>query len=82
MCPGEAAYQEPAGELARRIGLASDAVDALRDAYEDELEARDRLLVAAVDAGWPIREVARWARISHTRLNQVVARREAEPVAN
>ncbi len=78
MCPGETPHQPSTEALEQRIRASADQADALRANYEDELEARDLLIVAALDAGWPLREVARWGRMSHTRVNQVVARRAAE----
>ena len=61
-----------------RLGVAADHVSALHDAYEDELEIRDLLILKAVDAGWPIRKVATWAKLSVPRVMAIVARRSAE----
>jgi hypothetical protein len=47
----------------------------LRTSYEDELEYRDRIILEALDEGWPRNEVARWARVSPARISQVIIRR-------
>jgi hypothetical protein len=62
---------------ARLTGVA-EAVDELRAAYEDELMARDLLILEAIDAGHSRGEVARWSRVGRTRVTQIVAARAAE----
>jgi len=57
------------------LQAAADICNELRTSYEDELEYRDRIILAALDAGWPRYEVARWARVSPARITQVIARR-------
>jgi hypothetical protein len=69
------------GEWEERIGRAAEDCEALRAAYEDELEVRDRLIVDALDAGWTRGKVSRWARLSPARITRIVARRGAVEAA-
>jgi len=62
----------------RRLGACSDTIAALGGAREDEIETRDELIVKAIDLGWPRRQVARWAKVSETRVTQIIAARCAE----
>lgn len=61
-----------------RLAEASAAVTGYYGAYLDELEARDAIILEALDEGWPPSQVARWAKVSHGRVVQIVARRVAE----
>lgn len=67
---------EQMGETAwcDRLGLCADNIDGYHFAHVDEIEVRDRLIVQAVDLGWPQGQVSRWARISHARVTQILAR--------
>jgi len=64
--------------IRRRLRAAADACYDLRTSYEEELELRDRIILEAIDQGWPRGEVARWARVSPARITQVIARRVPE----
>ncbi len=57
----------------RRFTACADSIDGHHAAWEDEIEARNRLIVQAFDLGWNRSQVARWARVSPTRVTQVVA---------
>lgn len=59
---------------ADRLGKVADDIDAHHDFVEDALQLRDQLIVRAIDAGWPGGQVALWARVSRTRVNQILAR--------
>lgn len=64
-----------------RLAAARTAVEGHYGAYVDEIEVRDRIILEAVDEGWPTGQVARWAGISPARVIQIVARRGAEAQA-
>jgi hypothetical protein len=66
--------QGPDDVWADRLGKVADSIDGHNDALEDELELRDQLIIKASEAGWPRAQVARWARVSPTRVHQVLAR--------
>lgn len=57
---------------ARRAG---EQVEALRAELEDAIELRDQIVLEAIDAGCSRGEVGRWARVSPTRITQVVLAR-------
>lgn len=62
----ESPYQSRLGGLARQI-------EGLEAALDDEMKRRNALIVAAVDDGWPIYQVAKWAGLSRTRIHKVLA---------
>lgn len=68
---GEKAWRE-------RLGLCADDIEGYHDAHTDALETRDQLIVQAVDLGWSQGQVSRWARVSHARVTQILARPPAE----
>jgi len=53
------------------------AVEGYYAAWHDEIEARDKIILEAVDEGWPAAQVARWAGVSPGRVIQIIARRSA-----
>ncbi len=61
-----------------RLKAAADGVDAALESWEDEIEARDRIILEAMDAGMHRADVARWAKLTPARVTQVVARRAAQ----
>jgi len=61
-----------------RLAEASAGVRGHYGAWQDELEARDRIVLEAYDDGWATGTIARWAGISPQRVVQIVARRGAE----
>lgn len=61
-----------------RLRASAETCDALRCNYEDELEARDRIVLEAIDLGWGRSQVARWARFSPSRVTQIIARRAVD----
>ncbi len=67
-----------ASSFQRRLSASADAIEGFQAALEDEVEVRDRLILEAVDHGCPKRAVGRWARISESRVHQVVLRRSLE----
>lgn len=69
--PGQPAYRE-------RLERTAEAVDDLRCAWEDEICARDLLILEAIDAGESRSQVARWSRVGRTRVTQIVAKKAAE----
>jgi hypothetical protein len=76
---GQGTDTETAGAIERRLRAAGELCDSLRTELEDELEARDRIILEAIDLGWGRSQVARWAKVSNTRITQVIARRAVEP---
>ena len=64
-----------------RLGEARIAVEGHFAGWHDEIEARDRIILEAIDEGWPPGKVARWAGVSAGRVVQIVARRGAEAQA-
>jgi hypothetical protein len=69
------AEDSPPAPVLQSLRKAADICHELRTSYEDELEYRDRIIMEALDAGWPRYEVARWARVSPARITQVIVRR-------
>jgi hypothetical protein len=69
--PGQPTYRA-------RLERTAQSVDQLRAALEDETEARDQLILEAIDAGHSRSEVARWSRVGRTRVTQIVAARALE----
>jgi hypothetical protein len=61
-----------------RLGEARIAVEGHFAGWHDEIEARDRIILEALNEGWPPGQVARWAGISPGRVVQILARRGAE----
>jgi hypothetical protein len=57
-----------------RLTAAADSVEALRGSYEDELEARDHIVLEAVDAGVTRGQAARWARLDPARITRIVVK--------
>ena len=74
------ARDEDLGEQAwrERLGKCADDVDGYQDALDDSIETRDELIVKAIDLGWTRGQVSRWARVSATRVTQILARPPAE----
>lgn len=61
-----------------RLAAAADDLEAKAEAAEIAREVRDRIVVEAVEAGragagWSTRDVARWARISQSRVQGILA---------
>lgn len=65
-----------------RLGEARTAVEGHYAGWLDEIEVRDRIILEAIDEGWPKGRVARWAGVSAGRVVQIVARRGAEAGAS
>ena len=65
-------------ELELRLRGSAGLVGAYLDQYEDEVRARDGIVLEAIDAGCNRGDVARWAELSPTRVTQIVAKRAAE----
>ena len=63
---------------ADRFRAFADSIDGHSAALEDEVEARDRAIVEAIDLGWHRAKVAAWCRISKGRVTQIIAARCAE----
>lgn len=61
-------------DWATRLGKCADDVDGYQDGLDDSIETRDKAIVQAIDAGWSGGKVAGWARVSRTRVNQILAR--------
>jgi hypothetical protein len=61
-----------------RLGEARIAVEGHYAGWHDEIEVRDRIILEALDEGWPSGKVARWAGISPGRVVQILARRGAQ----
>ena len=57
-----------------RLGKCADDVDGYQDGLDDSIETRDELIVQAIDLGWSRGKVSRWARVSTTRVTQILAR--------
>lgn len=64
----------PRAQMVERLNRADEAVRGAFAFYDDELQARDRLIVEATDAGWTMKDVAAAARISVPRVNQILVR--------
>jgi hypothetical protein len=61
-----------------RLADARMAVEGYYANWVDEIEARDRIILEAVDDGWSPGKVGEWAGLSGARVTQIVARRAAE----
>jgi hypothetical protein len=70
--------KRPAQDLERRLTESAQAVRGFYASYVDEVEARDRLILAGSNAGYPHGRLAAWAGITPGRLNQIIARRAVE----
>lgn len=57
-----------------RLSAAANAVEAIKANYDDELEARNAIVVEALDAGVTRGNAARWAKVDPARITQIVAR--------
>jgi hypothetical protein len=72
------------GGFEARLERVAETIDLLRAQLEDEVEIRDQLVAEAIDAGERRSDIARWARLSRSRLHQVrlarlVELQEVEP---
>jgi hypothetical protein len=57
-----------------RLSRASDAVESSLDIWEDNVRARNEIILEAMDQGGQTRsDVARWSRLSAARVTQIVA---------
>jgi hypothetical protein len=65
--------RRPLQSLQTRLEESSAAVAAYRAQEEDETEVRDAIILEAVAAEVPVSLVARWARLSRPRINQIIA---------
>ena len=75
-------FDSPRAEI-EAIGSAhATAVEGFYANYVDALEARNKALLAVVDAGWPKRFVARVFRVSTGRVTQIVADQAGRPAAS
>lgn len=61
-----------------RLGEARIAVEGHYAGWLDEIEVRDRIILEAIEEGWPKGKVARWAGVSAGRVVQIEARRGVE----
>ena len=57
----------------RRLGGLADQIEGLEAALGDEMQRRNAAIVEAIDLGWPIQRVAKWSRLSRTRIHKVLA---------
>ncbi len=62
----------------RRLTASADAVEAWTAGRTDEIEARDLIILEAIDDEVPRGKVATWAKVSPCRVTQIVARRALE----
>jgi hypothetical protein len=65
------------GSIRNRLEATADRIAALRAELEDECETRDRLVLEATDLGWPRGQISSWAKITTTRVTQIVAEQGA-----
>jgi hypothetical protein len=70
----DSVYRTETERLFVRLDEASAAVEGYYAQWKDELEVRDKLVLELVDAGNEILQVARRARVSPCRVNQIIAR--------
>ncbi len=61
-----------------RLGRCAEHCENLKAEVDLELARRDRLILSAVDQGWSRSLVAKLARVSPTRVTQVIARDAGE----
>lgn len=59
--------------IKERIRAAADDVEAHREAFHLACELRDELVIEALEAEFPTRDVARWARLSQSRVTAILA---------
>jgi hypothetical protein len=69
-----AIYRNQTEGLVVRLQEAAAAVEGYYAQWKDELQLRDALILELVDAGNEILQVAREARVSPCRVNQIIAR--------
>jgi hypothetical protein len=62
---------DPNAHIGERLAATAERIAALRTELEDECESRDRLIVEALDLGWERAQVARWSKMSPTRVGQI-----------
>jgi hypothetical protein len=60
------------GHIGDRLQVTAERISGLRTDLEDECRLRDSLVLEAVDSGISQGNVARWARLSETRVRQVI----------
>jgi len=65
-------------DMNSRLAAAGAAVASARDAYTDELEIRDELIVAAIDGGMGQRAVARAVGLTYPRVVAILLARTGD----
>lgn len=73
MATTESRVRRPASSFQIRLEESARAVAGYKGQHDDEIEARDSIILEAVAEGCPVTLVARWAGISRPRVNQIVA---------
>jgi hypothetical protein len=76
--PTDTARESSAADWEMRLGRSAEHCENLKAERDLELIRRDRLILAAIDRGWSRSLVAKLARVSPTRVTQVIARDAAE----
>lgn len=59
-------------ELGARIRAAAMSAAAAKAVYDDDLAARNRLILEALDKGYQWRQVSAWSGLSMERLRQLI----------
>lgn len=63
--------------IGERLSVSADRIAGLRAELEDECELRDRMVLEAIDQGWPRSQVSLWAKVTANRVTQIVAEQAA-----
>lgn len=73
MVQTETRIRKPAGSLQVRLEESSSAVRGYKDQHDDEVTARDAIILEAAAEDVPVSLIARWAGLSRPRINQIIA---------
>lgn len=70
---GTSRIRRPAESLQIRLEEAGRAVRGYREQHDDEVAARDAIILEADAAGMPVSHIAEYVGLSRPRINQIIA---------
>ncbi len=69
--------KSPPDTIGKRLTATAERIAGLRAELQDECEIRDLQVLEAMDAGWARSQVSIWAKVTTTRVTQIVAEQGA-----